>query len=247
MAKPEDIPTDLTLDIGGEISPDDFVSAVRNFFGYVREITEAQEGDGSKVAWQVKVKEGSSLIGLEPIATVPVSRLAMIYNKAGFGFDAMQRGDVKGAGLTDKALNHLKSLSEISSRSSQVPDMRIWVKREPKPIGAGIAKTIKESWESDYYDHGTIEGRLEAIQDASGALKIAVKDYLYPKAIGCVVPEDMIEKVFASFRKRVELTGRIHYRRDGTPISIEAGYIDILPEDDQLPSADDVRGIFASI
>jgi hypothetical protein len=62
MAKAIDIPTDLTLDIGGDISPDDFVAAVRNFFGYIKEITEAQEGDGSKIEWAVKVKEGSSLI-----------------------------------------------------------------------------------------------------------------------------------------------------------------------------------------
>jgi hypothetical protein len=61
-----------------------------------------------------------------------------------------------------------------------------------------------------------------------------------------VVPEKMIDQVFASFRRRVEIEGRIHYRRDGTPISIEAQVIDILPEDSDLPTAADVRGIMAS-
>jgi len=245
MAKPEEIPTDLTLDIGGDIAPDDFVSAVRNFFGYVREIVESQEGDGTKIEWAVKVKEGSSLIGLEPATSAPMSRLAMIYNKVNYGFEAMARGDVRGAGLSEKALGHLKSLSEIGGRSPNSPNMRVWVRREPQSVTSGIAKVIKESWQSDYHDYGTIEGRLEAIQDASGSLKIGIKDYLYPKAITCVVPEEMIETVFANFRKRVELTGRIHYRRDGTPISIEAGEIDTLPEDADLPSAADVRGILS--
>ena len=61
MAKKEEIPTDLTLDIGGDLAPDEFVTAVRNFFGYVREVAEAQEGDGAKIDWTVKVREGSSL------------------------------------------------------------------------------------------------------------------------------------------------------------------------------------------
>ncbi len=247
MAKPEEIPTDLTLDIGGEISPEEFVLAVRNFFGYVREVTESQEDDGSKVDWIVKVKEGSNLIGLEPSAGAPPSRLAMIYNKIDFGMEAMARGDIAGAGPNDKARNHLKILSEIDNKSTEAPRMKIWVRKQPCAIGAGIAKAIKEAWDADYFDFGTIEGRLEAIKDANGLLKIGVRDYLYPKIITCDVPESMIERVFLSFRRRVELTGRIHYRHDGLPLSIEANEIDILPEDDELPSASDVRGILASV
>ncbi len=246
MAKATDIPTDLTLDIGGDISPDDFVAAVRNFFGYVREIAQGQEGDGTKIEWSVVVKEGSNLVGLEPSAQAPVSRLAMIYNKASYGIDALAKGDVQGAGLSEKAVSHLNVLSEIAGRGNGQASYRVWIQRNAKPVGSGISKAIKQSWESDYYDTGTIEGRLEAIQDASGSLKIRVQDYLYPKPISCVVPERMIEKVFASFRRRVEITGKIHYRRGGAPISIEASEIDILPEDDELPTASDVRGIFAA-
>ncbi|PHS23474.1 MAG: hypothetical protein COA84_11120 [Robiginitomaculum sp.] len=246
MAKATEIPTDLTLDIGGEVSPDDFVAAVRNFFGYVKEIAHGQEGDGTKIDWAVVVKEGSNLIGLEPSAHAPASRLSMIYEKARYGIDALASGDVQGSGLSERAVNHLNSLSEIAGRANNQSNYRVWIKRKAKPIGSGISKAIKQSWETDYYDHGTIEGRLEAIQDASGALKIRVQDFLYPKPISCVVPEKMIETVFASFRKRVEITGKIHYRRDGKPISIEATEIDILPEDDELPTASEVRGIFAA-
>lgn len=246
MATQDDIPTDLTLDIGGELAPDEFVAAVRNFFGYVKEVAEAQEGDGSKVDWTVKVKEGSSLIALEPAGTASPSRLAMIYNKIDHDVDTMMHGELPPGGLSDKAFSHLKGLSEIGEKSKRPAEIRVWVRREPRPIGAGIAKTIRDAREADYWDYGTIEGRLEAIKDASGALKINVRDFLYPKAIICDVPESMIELVFSSFRRRVELTGKIHYRRDGVPISIEAGDLEVLPEDDDLPTANDVRGILAS-
>jgi hypothetical protein len=246
MAKFGEVPTDLTLDIGGDISPDEFLSAVRNFFGYVREITEAQQGDGTAVDWTVKVKEGSSLVGLEPSVNAPVSRLAMIYKKASFGVQALTRGDIHGSGLTEKAVNHLKVLSEIGEKSKRAPRLQIWVLKHPISVNAGISKAIKEALESDYFDFGTIEGRLEAIKDTNGSLKVGIRDYLYPKMINCDVPESMIDRVFSSFRRRVELTGRIHFRHDGQPISIETSEIDVLPEDDELPSSRDVRGILAS-
>ncbi|WP_417733332.1 hypothetical protein [Roseovarius sp.] len=245
MATPDQIPTDLTIDLGDDLSPEEFVAAVRNFMGYVAEITDAQKGDGADVSWTVRVREGSALVGVEPNAGAPQSRLAMIYNMAGYGPLALARGDIAGAGLSEKAINHLKSLSDLVSKHKNGKGVNLWVKKKPVGIGVGIAKIIREDWETDYHDFGTIEGRLEAIQDASGSLKIRVKDFLYPKAINCIVPERMIDHVLGSFRKRVEIEGRIHYRRDGTPISIEAQVIDVLPEDSELPTADEVRGIMA--
>ncbi len=245
MATQDQIPTDLTLALGDDFSPEEFVAAVRNFFGYVNEITQSQEGDGSEVRWVVRVKEGSSLIGLAPIASTPPSRLAMIYEKARFAPIAVGRGDLVGAGLSEKAIGHLIALSELADRHGDGQSMNLWVNREPINIGSGLAKRVQAEWDSDYYDTGTIEGRLETISDASGGIRIRIKDYLYPKAINCIVPEKMVQQVLSSFRRRVEVEGRIHYRRDGTPISIEAIHIDLLPEDHELPSASDVRGIMA--
>jgi hypothetical protein len=245
MTTLDQIPTDLTLALGDDLSPEEFISAVRNFFGYVNEIAQSQEGDGSEVSWVVKVKEGSSLIGLDPSVSTPPSRLAMIYEKARYAPMAVARGDLVGAGLSDKAIGHLKSLSELADRHGNNESVNIWVNREPINIGAGIAKRVQEDWDNDYYDNGTIEGRLETISDAVGGIKIRIKDCLYPKAINCIVPEKMVQQVLGSFRRRVEIEGKIHYRRDGTPISIEAMQIDVLPEDHELPSASDVRGIMA--
>jgi len=246
MATPDQIPTDLTLDLGDDLSPDEFVAAVRNFMGYVAEITESQKGDGADVSWTVKVREGSALVGVEPNSMAPQSRLDMIYRQAAYGPTALAKGDIAGAGLSEKAINHLKSLSDLVSKYKNGKGVNLWVNKRPVGIGVGISRVIREDWKTDYHDFGTIEGRLEVIQDSAGSLKIRVKDFLYPRAINCIVPERMIDDVLGSFRKRVEIEGRIHYRRDGTPVSIKANVIDVLPEDHNLPSASDVRGIMAT-
>jgi hypothetical protein len=53
----------------------------------------------------------------------------------------------------------------------------------------------------------------------------------------------MLPELFTKFRRRVEVSGLIHYRRNGVPISIDVESIEILPDDSDLPSLDDVRGI----
>lgn len=245
MATPDQIPTDLTIDLGDDLSPNEFVAAIRNFMGYVAEITDAQKGDGANITWTVRVHEGSALVGVEPDPSAPKSRLAMIYKKARHGPIALASGNIENAGLSDKAIDHLKNLSHLVGKHKNGKGVNLWVERKPINISAGIAKVIREDWRSDYYDFGTVEGRLEAISDTAGALKIRVRDFLYPRAINCVVPESLINKVLDNFRRRVEIEGRIHYRSNGTPISIEVQVIEKLPEDDELPTADDVRGIMA--
>ena len=245
MATPDQIPADLTIDLGDDLSPSEFVAAVRNFMGYVDEITNAQKGDGADIHWTVRVREGSALIGVEPNQSAPKSRLAMIYKKAGHGTKALASGDIEGARLSTKAVEHLKQLSDLVGKHKNGNGVCLWVEGNPIQIGTGIAKAIREDWQSDYHDSGTIEGRLNGIMDAAGSLRIKVTDFLYPRSINCIVPENLLDKVLGCFRHRVEIEGRIHYRRDGTPISIEVEVIEELPEDDELPTADDVRGIMA--
>ena len=56
MATEDRIPTDLTIDLGDDPAPDEFLAAVKSFLGYVVEITNAQSGDGADLAWTVKVR-----------------------------------------------------------------------------------------------------------------------------------------------------------------------------------------------
>ncbi len=246
MATPDQIPTDLTIDLDDDLSPEEFIVAVRNFVGYVDEITKSQQGDESGISWRMKVREGSVLVGIEPNPSAPPYKLSMIYNKAEQGVSAIARGDIAGADLSNKAVNHLKNLSDLVEKHRDGKGVSLWIKRKPVGINPGIAQIIREERKTDYHDIGTIEGRLEVIQDTAGILKIRVRDLLYPKPIDCVVPDQMIDDVLGSFRRRVEIEGLIHYRSDGTPISILTQMIDLLPEDADLPSADEVRGIMAT-
>jgi hypothetical protein len=243
MATADQIPSDLTLEIGVDLSPERFMAATRAFFGYIEEIGRMTAPDGVAPDWVVRVREGSSLIGLDPAPATPIAVVRAVYARAQSGVSALAHGDIESAALPDAALKHLRTLSDLMGANRGAPAaMRIWVERKPIVLSPEIAETIKEDWRIDYRDYGTIEGRLEAIQDYSG-LELRVRDLALRLIVKCYVPEDMLDEAFRHFRKRVEVAGLIHFRRNGIPISIDVTRIEELPDDNSLPSIEEVRGI----
>ena len=105
-----------------------------------------------------------------------------------------------------------------------------------------VSHSIREDTKASYNDFGALEGRLRAIQD-EGSLRLMLRDDMFGVTTRAYVSDALLPAAFDNFRKRVEVSGLIHYRRNGTPISIEVSRIDPLPSDDELPGADEVRGL----
>ncbi len=244
MATADQIPTDLTLEIGEAVSPDKFLMLARAFFGYVEEIAAGFTGDADIVKWTVFVREGSGLIGVQPLSAPPPAIIDAIYTKAEFGIQQLERGFIEESTLSEPALKHLRVISGATEpHKDRVTPIRVWVRRKPVDLSPEIARVIEDDWRVGYRDYGAVEGRLEMIQDNDGRLQLRVKDAALRQSIICNVSDDMLEEIFAKFRRRVELTGMIHYRRNGTPVTIDVTHIEALPEDNELPSANEVRGI----
>jgi len=242
-ATPDIIPSDLTLEIGDNLSPERFLAAVRAFFGYVKEVEASISASHEDVSWTVHVREGSTLIGIEPSASASPPVVQLVYSRVEEGIKYLAAGDIDGAHLPEPALKHLRALSEMtdSMRANPTP-IKLWVKKKPVVMDPQIGRVISEDWRSDYSDFGTIEGKLETIQD-HGALEIRIRDVMYRAAVRCRFPESMLPIVFDSFRKRVEVSGIVHFRKNGTPISIDVEKLVRLPDDAELPTAFDVKGL----
>jgi hypothetical protein len=247
MATPDQIPTDLTLEIGDDLSPDRFIATARAFFGYVREISQRFAPVGDIAHWIVRVREGSTLLAVDPDPHVPPPIAEMILFRAEQGVQRVADGDIEDSWLPEAAVGHLKTLAELAEgtpgKSAPVP-LRLWVKRKPIPLEPGLARVIREDQRADYNDYGTLEGRLQTIQEGyQGSLQFHLADAVLRQKVRCYFPEDLLPEVFEKFRKRVEVSGVIHYRKNGAPISIRAERIEALPDDSELPTAEDVRGI----
>lgn len=242
MIAPDQIPTDLAIEIAGDVTPEQFMAAVRAFFGALDETAHAVAPEGAMPKWRVQVKEGSNIVAVEPASSVPPAVVQATYARIDEGVRQLAEGNLQASRLPETALRHLKTLSELTeNRGSPIP-IRLWVNRRPVTVNTDIARVIREDWRANYKDYGTVEGRLTAIQE-HGTLQLLLKDEWLKQTVRCYVPEEKLPEVFAAFRKRVEISGVIHYRRNGTPISVEVESIELLPSDDELPSHEDVRGL----
>jgi len=247
-ATPDQIPTDLTMEIGDAPSPERFVAAARAFFGYIAEISKMAAKDGEVPHWVVRVREGSDLLALDPDTEFPTEAHRYVFEKAAYGVQALMEKGIEEAEIPEEALKHLSALSELTSgpmerRSS----IRLWFQRNPVIVDATIASRIREDDRLGYNDFGTVEGIMDTVQDRNGKLQFRVRDAALGETVMCQISEDQLADAFSTFRKRVEVSGVIHYRKSGTPISIRVERIERLPDDDELPGPEDVRGILRII
>ena len=241
MANVEDIPTDLALEIGEDVEPRRFVAFCREFFGLTDEL--AQSPDSTKLSWRVKVSQGSNIIALTPDAKA--NSLGSTLSRMRQATDALIAGDFEFAGLTEKAIQHAKKLSDLTKSGKHQTPMRIWLRRQSIEFGPEVGELIRLEESSAYNDFGTLEGTLRAISDQSGGLEIRIHDPLWGRAIPCRVADDQIDEAMTAFRRRVEVSGMIHYNRTGRPTFIRMDSLTILPDDSTLPTIADVRGLFA--
>lgn len=244
MATVGDIPTDLALEIGDDLEPTRFIAAVRAFFDLANELAQFPSQDGIP-HWRVKVSEGSNIVALYASPTIRESVLSAALQRICDGTEAIVSGELDSAVLSEKAVDCARRLSELTKSGDRKVPMRIWVSRRPIEYGPQVAERVREEKASAYNDFGTIEGTLKVIADQSGALEIRIYDPLWGRPIPCKTSEDQIEDAIRGFRKRVEVSGMIHYNHKGRPTSIRVDTLTLLPDDEELPKISEVAGILS--
>ena len=245
MATAKDIPSDLALEIDADLDPKRFVAAAREFFAYI-ESAAALPNSAVRMDWRVKVREGSTILALTPGPSVRRDDAMAAYARIDAATKALVSGDLGTAGLEDATLEHARKLSDLAASKEGDVLLRIWVCREPILFGPDVGEFIREETKPAYRDFGSLEGTLNAIQDGKGGLELRVRDPIWSRPIQCFLQEDMLAEAIGYFRKRVELFGEIHYRKDDTPESIRVERLGLLPNDEDLPSIDEVRGLFTA-
>ena len=247
MATREEIPTDLTIDFGDELEPKEFIDAVKSFFAYVEEVAGKKTEQGVDIKWAVKVKEGSCLVGFQPSSIVPREHLSAIYDTIEQDFNSVLKEKFSEPTVSEKAKNCFSILSRLTNREEKSKGVRLWLDRRPHDIIPDIADILdkykNKNRKLKYKSFGSIEGRLYQIGDKSDTDKIFIEDILYPNPVSCIITGRILSTALKNFKRRVEITGLIHYKKDGIPEKIEAYHIEIFPENSDLPSVEDVCGI----
>jgi hypothetical protein len=242
-----DITTAITLELDRDDLPiDQFKSAIEEFFGLVKEVAKESVPKKNSSGWLVKVYPGSAGIGVvKRPGTYTDDEEAVIRATILDGLKDLEEGK-RPPIFTDKAIEHSKKLSNLL-RSRKVPGVvRIWGNHDkPFVFSQNVAATAGQLLDVAYEDDGSVDGFLEKL-NAHGQFEFVVYDLIDNHAIVCEVAPTLLKDAWQYFQKRVEVLGKVRYRRDGLPVSVKANEIISFPDKDEIPDLDTIRALLGN-
>lgn len=229
MVKPKDIDSVITLELSGDITTSgDFRELVAAFDDFLKAVTKAACGDEAGVQWAIRPKAGSIQLGVNPMGRVDVANVerckAVTSQILGGEAEFVEYDDI------------VKPIGAFARRKG----VHLWVGQERTPVTEKLYSILKAPTQKPYQLHGTVEGRLTMLSEQRN---LAIHEPVWGRRIECSVPDGQLEAMRALWRKRVTAEGIVHYDDKGYPTKIDAEKIDPFPDDKDLPSPKDVRGI----
>ena len=239
----DEITTDITLEIDEDvISIADFQKATDSFLGLVKELSRAVSGNADASAWRVKVYEGSAGVGVAPMSQQLDQ--VRIRNVMVSGLRSLSKG-IRPGEFTDRAIEHSKSLASLFKKSAVEPNVRIWSKRDESVlVSRSIATGADALLAAVYEEDGAVDGLLEKV-DGHGKLQFVVYDIIDNRAVKCEFTNEQLLQAISSFKQRVEVIGRVKYRKDGMPVSIKATRIVNYPNKADIPTLAQMRALLS--
>ncbi len=248
MVTTKDIDADLTLEIDGQsITPEKFLRGIRAFFGFLSEVTTIVCEDQEPVEWSVQVKSGSNLVGVHPVAGYPKKIVQEIIQSVKRGVETLENRSEEPEHISRKAISYLKELGGIAGvDEDDDTTVRVWIERKPVNVTYKTVAHIAELQKEGYQDHGTVEGKLQTVSERGG-FKFVLYEPVWDESIKCYFEDELLKDALKCFGKRVQVSGLIKYRKDGSPTSIKVERIEPFPESEDIPDFRSVRGIFRKI
>lgn len=239
------IVTDITLELDeDEISVNDFTKAVDNFIALVKEVAKSVAPKKDPSAWNVTVYPGSAGIGVRGTSTFTSTEVHAIRSAILDGVGKLETG-LRSEFFSDKAIDCARNIASLFKKKDSQPSVNLIGGKDTfQPVTRNTVVKASEILDPAYTEDGAVDGVLEKLS-AHGGFNFVVYDPIDDRAIQCEVNESLMDKAWQSWRKRVEVTGKVRYRRDGMAVSVKAVDIFPFPEKSDIPSLDQLRGLLA--
>jgi hypothetical protein len=236
----------LILD-GRKVTADRFVKAVNAFFGLIANVASEMEGQAESIEWVAAVKEGSNVVRAIPHnanGNMPVALELM--DAVIVGFNVLEKADYsRPRYFNRKAIQNAKELSSILDSDGDTVSV---VKLKSRTSDVSLTPRTLAGAElllgSNHGAIGSVEGRLHTVSDKSG-FRFVIDDFLYNDQVTCYIEdEELVKNALSFFGQRVAAYGKVKYRKNGTPVSVEVNQIRVFKPKTSLPTVDDVTGIY---
>ena len=252
---PPDVPssdTDLHLDVDGQVTLTNLTRLVESWADFLAEIGKDVTGSHEKdvVRYVVMTASGGSFaLGVRPQPgkeCVPVSMMPRIARTVVSGLQQLDQEAKRPRHFSDRALVKLRTLACLAG--PEMPSLRVSNGRgQPVALSPILLAHVEAVLTPEVRTIGTIEGVLEGLI-IHGNKRFHLTDRLTGRKVICYFGNAISwEGLGDLFGKRMAVTGAIRSRRSGERASIDVSSYYVFPREDELPSADEVRGLLGNV
>lgn len=137
-------------------------------------------------------------------------------------------------GFSDAALRALRRVAQTGGRKIRVTLSAGEGQGEALSLDEAFARHIDSWLGGKSASIGSVEGKLELI-----SIHDRLRFTIYGRGglrVECLFPETMLGQVKGALGERVCLRGRVRYRKDGKPATVEARHLKTMAAANRLPS-----------
>jgi hypothetical protein len=247
MARKHHDASSVRLHLDGQVTLRQLGDALEAWTDLLREVAADVAGVQSRDAVRFVVTEakaGSFDLSARPqpaARNVSPAIMPRISKTLTAGLKSLERRATRPKHFTDKALLSVRELGRLAS--PETPTISVGNGAEPIALSQRMLVHVDEVLAPEFTSIGTIEGKLEGLI-VHGKSRFLIFDPITGRQVTCFFgARTPYETVLAMFGRRVAVTGVIRSRRSGEKVDIHVTSLQTLPDDAQLPSVADVRGI----
>ena len=254
LRSPRDIrpDADIHLDVEGQVTLASLTRLVESWREFLGEIGKGVTGNPAKDAVRYVITEasgGSFALGVRPQPardSVPASMMPRIARTVTSGIRELNQEAKRPRHFSDNALVKLRDLARLVG--PETPSLRVSNGRgRPVTLSPTMLAHVEAVLAPEVRSIGTIEGELEGLI-IHGKKRFLLYDRLTGRQVVCYFGDSVSwEGLRDEFGKRMAVTGEIRSRRSGERASIDVSSYYVFPREDELPSADEVRGLLRNV
>ncbi|MCY4262539.1 MAG: hypothetical protein OXC97_04395 [Candidatus Dadabacteria bacterium] len=230
------------------VSLDDFSFQLEALRKVLYSTESSLSGENAEIDWQIVdlTHPSPAEVVLRPVGTritTDTDIISETVNKVVRCFKALSEDISLPVEMSQQMLGHYKTFSDRVRKGV----LRVSIKSETDIVK--INKTVIDAVvPSESESIGTVEGRLEFLNIHADRNVFRIYSAIPPEQVNCFFSPDKIKEAREAVGRKIRVLGKLTYPKgENFPRSIKVASIELLPEDDDLPSLGDLRGIAPDI
>lgn len=234
---------------GKRITLADFLASQRHVLAILKEIDVlATKREGGSLDFIIQdLRGGSASVDLiaEPKGEdTPVWAPSTVVHRFKTGIQQVIETGERPEGFNQAAMRHAFELTTILNVNG-IEAFSVRLNGESVSLLPEMKKPVQEAAEGRYQALGSLEGRVEAMSvHGDGLFSCTAYSFLSDEPVRCSFAPELYDRVYRLFRQPVVIRGVFNTRADGEVTSMRMERIDPLPSEDELPTVEDLIGLF---